>query len=191
LLAAVAATVFVFGACSGPRVDVLSSTTPTTPPTTPSTPPAPSVPTTRQFRGTIERIDSTNQIIVVDHVSVSVPSSATIHDADGNTLAFASLQVGDVVSVTATVSNGTVTATAIVRESQPPTTVTLNGRVAAVSGTCPALTFAVSDVTVTTSAGTTVTGGTCAQIVNGIGVTVTGTRQADRSIAATEVVIGR
>lgn len=192
-LAAVAAAVLVAAACSGPRVDVLSSTAaPSTTPATstpPATPPTTPASVTRQFRGTIDRIDATTQILVVDGASVSVPSSATIRDSAGATLAFASLQVGDVVAVTATVNGGTLTATAIVREAQAPSTVTVDGRVAAVSGTCPTLTFAVSDVTVTTSASTTVSGGSCAQIVNGVDVHATGTRQADRSIAATQVTI--
>jgi len=70
-----------------------------------------------------------------------------------------------------------------------PTTVTVRGRVAALSGSCPTLTFAVSDTTVTTTAATTISGGSCAQIVNGVVVDVTGTRQDDRSIAATAIVI--
>ena len=68
---------------------------------------------------------------------------------------------------------------------------TLSGPVAAVSGACPTLTFAVSDTTVTTTGATVVTGGSCAQIVNGVNVQVTGTRQADRSVVAAQVVIRR
>jgi hypothetical protein len=44
---------------------------------------------------------------------------------------------------------------------------------------------------VTTTAATTFSGGMCSQVANGINVNVTGTRQADRTIAATAVVIRR
>jgi hypothetical protein len=94
----------------------------------------------------------------------------------------------DVISSTAPNASTPVTAPAPT-PAPAPSTVTLSGRVAAVSGSCPALTFAVSDVTVTTNASTSVSGGTCAQIANGVQVEVTGTRQADRSIAASKIVI--
>jgi hypothetical protein len=90
----------------------------------------------------------------------------------------------DVLSTTASPTQTPPASTA-----PPPTRVTVSGRVAAMSGSCPTLTFAVSDTTVTTTAATTVRGGTCAQIVNGVVVDATGTRQADRSIAATAIVI--
>ena len=173
------------GACSGPRVDVVSTSPAAPTSSAPSTtPPA----ATRQFRGAIERIDATASVLVVDGASVSVPASATIRDTGGGALTFADLKVGDIVSIVATIGGNTITATTIVRESPPPPpTTTLTGRVAAVSGTCPALTFAVSEATVTTTAATTFSGGTCAQVVNGVHVEVTGTRQADRSLAATQV----
>jgi hypothetical protein len=116
-LAVAVAITFVGAACSGPRVDVISSTPAPIAPTPPSTPVKPSPPV--------------NQTVRID------------------------------------------------------------GRVAAASGTCPTLTFAVSDETVTTTQATTFSGGTCPQVVNGVNVDVTGTRQTDRTIAATAVVIRR
>jgi hypothetical protein len=179
-------------ACGGSSVQVLSSTT--SPSSTTSTPNAPmSAP--RQFRGAIERIDAATRVIVVAGLSVSVPASATIDDSAGNAIAFSALQVGDIVSISAMVADGSVTATTVTVDSPAPapapspSTVTLSGRVAAVSGACPSLTFAVSDTTVTTSSSTAVTGGSCTDIVDGADVQVTGTRQDDRSVAASQVVI--
>jgi hypothetical protein len=47
--------------------------------------------------------------------------------------------------------------------------------------------FAIDSVTITTTASTTFTGITCAQIVNGSSVVVQGVRQTDASVAATSV----
>ena len=112
------------------------------------------------------------------NLSLTLLSAATL------TLGACSGPRVDVISSTAPSTSPPATA-----PSPAPSTVTLSGRVAAVSGSCPALTFAVSDVTVTTTASTTVSGGSCAQIANGVQVEVTGTRQADRSIAASKIVI--
>jgi hypothetical protein len=67
-------------------------------------------------------------------------------------------------------------------------TVRLDGDVSGVSGTCPSITFTASRTTVKTSSSTTFDGG-CAAIVNGASVSVTGTRQADNSVAATRVAV--
>lgn len=68
-----------------------------------------------------------------------------------------------------------------------PHVVELRGRVAALSGTCPSVLFAIDSTTVTTSSGTTFTGVTCAMIVNGSSLIVAGARQTDGSIAVTTV----
>lgn len=185
LPAALAAALSV-SACGGSSVQVLSSTT------SPGSPPSSTAPTPppRQFRGPIDHIDASTRTITVSGIQVAVPPSATITNSSGGSIAFADLQVGDIVSVTGTYSGGTVTATAIqVQAPASPPSFTLSGRVAALSGTCPSLTFAVSSTTVTTSSATKVTGGSCTDIANGVDVQVTGARQADRSVAASQVAI--
>lgn len=88
-------------------------------------------------------------------------------------------------------SNGSTGSTPSTGSTTPhPQTVDVVGRVAAVSGTCPSLLFAIDSVTITTTASTTFTGITCAQIVNGSSVVVQGVRQTDASVAATSVSAG-
>ena len=186
MLPAALAAALSIAACSGSSVQVLSSTT------SPSSPPSSTAPTppTRQLRGAIERIDASTSTIIVSGAQVAVPASATISNSSGSTIAFSDLHVGDVVSVTGTSNGGVVTATAItVLAPAAPPAVMVSGRVAALSGTCPSLTFAVSDTTVTTSASTAVTGGSCTDIANGVNVQVTGARQTGRSVAASQVAI--
>jgi hypothetical protein len=188
LPAALAALGMTSVACGGREVEVISSTvTSTSTSATAPTSPSPAAP--RQFRGTVERIDAANRAIVIGGTVVTVPPAATIRAATGQVLTFTDLHVGDVVSVTATVAAGAVTASAIVVETAARSTVTLTGRVAALSGNCPTVTFAVADTTVTATAATRVTGGACAQIVNGVDVQVTGTRQTDRSVVATDIAL--
>lgn len=62
----------------------------------------------------------------------------------------------------------------------------IKGLVSGLSGTCPALTFTVNSVKVTTNSATTFED-PCAQIANGRRVEVEGTRQPDGSIVATEI----
>ena len=191
LASAIGAVALTIAACGGSRVEVVSTTT--SPSTSAASAPSPPAPATRQFRGTIDRIDAANRVLVIAGTTVAVPASATIRNAAGSALAFTDLHVGDIVSVSGTEAAGVVTATAVVVDAPAPSasTVAISGRVAAVSGICPTLTFAVSDTTVTTTAATVMTGGSCTQIANGIDVEVTGTRQADRSVVATQVTIRR
>jgi hypothetical protein len=57
------------------------------------------------------------------------------------------------------------------------------------TGTCPAVTFTVQGTKVTTSSTTVFTGVTCAALVNGTNVQVSGQKQADGTIAASKVVL--
>jgi Domain of unknown function (DUF5666) len=63
------------------------------------------------------------------------------------------------------------------------------GRVSNLSGSCPALTFAVQGKTVKTNSATKFQHGSCTSIANGTRVEVEGTRQADGTILATKVEI--
>ena len=183
-----AAVIGSSAACGGRQVEVLSTTTsPST--SAPSVPSTPAAAPERAVRGTIEAIHASSSTIVISGgIDVIVPAAATIRSAAGP-IAFGGLAIGDIVSVTGTLSKGTITATAITVDATVPATVSFEGRVEAVSGTCPALTFAVADTTVTTAASTVLSGGTCAQIVNGVSARVTGTRQSDGSVNATQIAI--
>jgi hypothetical protein len=63
----------------------------------------------------------------------------------------------------------------------------VEGTVAALTGTCPAITFTVGTTKVTTSSTTTFKDGVCTGIANGTKVEVKGTLQTDGSIAASSV----
>ena len=63
----------------------------------------------------------------------------------------------------------------------------LDGSVASLSGTCPALTFIVRDTTVKTNGTTQFASGSCSRIANGVRIEVDGTRQPDGLIVATKV----
>ncbi len=63
----------------------------------------------------------------------------------------------------------------------------MEGTVSGLAGTCPALTFSVGTLKVSTSASTIFRGGACAQLANGVKIEVTGMSQADGSVGATRV----
>lgn len=81
-------------------------------------------------------------------------------------------------------ADGSVLATKVELES---TDEELDGRLSALTGTCPAVSFTVRNTRVTTSAATVFTGVTCLTLVDRMKLEVEGTRQADGSIAATSV----
>jgi hypothetical protein len=64
------------------------------------------------------------------------------------------------------------------------------GIVAKISGTCPTLSFVLSGVNVQLSAKTTIEGGTCADIKEGVRAGAMGDRNADGSVQAVRVKIG-
>jgi hypothetical protein len=65
----------------------------------------------------------------------------------------------------------------------------VEGAVSGLTNGCPSLRFTVQGVTVVTSGDTRFSGGACAQLENGDEVEVTGRRQADGTVLATEVKI--
>lgn len=71
----------------------------------------------------------------------------------------------------------------------PPPPATVSGKVSAVSGTCPALTFTLGGKTVKTNASTTFSGGACADVKNDASAGAMGALQADGSILATQVKV--
>ena len=71
-------------------------------------------------------------------------------------------------------------------EVQNPVQITMKNGKPALSGTCPAVSFIVSGVTVTTSATTRFEDGACSGLRNGARVEVQGTRSGD-TVMASEV----
>jgi hypothetical protein len=65
--------------------------------------------------------------------------------------------------------------------------VELSGSISGLSGRCDNLRFTVAKTVVTTNRDTRFRGGSCERLDNGDKVEVTGLRQADGSVAASEV----
>jgi Domain of unknown function (DUF5666) len=139
------------------------------------------------FSGTISAIDTAAMTIVVDGTTVSVPASAQINGGPGGAVTFAGLAVGWRVTVHATRSGSTLTATEIDVEQRGAPAVDIRGRIQALAGSCPALTFAIESIHVSTSSATVFAGAACSQLANGTQVTVDGNAQSDGSIAAARV----
>jgi len=68
--------------------------------------------------------------------------------------------------------------------------VKVDGTVSGLGGTCPTLTFTLDGKTIKTSAATSYSGGTCADVKNDAKIAVAGAAQADGSILAAQVRIG-
>ena len=150
-----------------------------------------------EVNGHITALDAGARNFSIGTQQVSVPLTAIIRHGS-KTLLFTDLQLGDHVEV-----KGSMGATALVAtevkveqggkgddgedEDGDRDESELNGAVAALAGTCPALTFNILTTKVTTSATTTFRGITCATVANATIVEVNGTKQADGSIAATRV----
>jgi hypothetical protein len=69
--------------------------------------------------------------------------------------------------------------------------VVLSGRVSAVSGSCPALTFAVEGTSVYTTSATTFSRGPCKDLKNDKKVTVNGWLMSDGRVRADEVTFDK
>ena len=84
--------------------------------------------------------------------------------------------------------NGTSAAVETTQRSTSPD-VTLTDTVTIVSGTCPAVTFAVGSKTVVTTSTTAFSPGTCADVKTGVNVTVVGTTGTDGRVTAKTVSV--
>lgn len=150
-----------------------------------------------EVNGHITALDAGARKFSVGTQQVSVPLTAIIRHGS-KTLLFTDLQLGDHVEVKGSMGATALDATEVKVEQggkgddgedgdgdrdEPE----LNGAVAALVGTCPALTFNVGTTKVTTSATTTFRGITCAAVALGTIVEVDGTKQGDGSIVATRV----
>jgi Domain of unknown function (DUF5666) len=181
----VAAAVLSTAACGRHDIDVINATAPTAPGSGSTSQSNPSVPVV--VSGAITAINATAQTLVVSGTTVIVPAGARLDDGQGGTVAFSALQVGWHVTIRATRVGSVITASEIVVDERVAPTVEIEGRVSALNGTCPALTFMIDSITISTSASTTFSGGTCAQLANGALVTVDGNGQPNASVTATRV----
>jgi hypothetical protein len=174
-------------ACGRRDVEVISSTT-TPSAVAASSPGAPSVPTTVVVRGTIDSIDAAARTIVVRGTIVSVPAAATIRARTGS-LTFADLKVGETLEIVATRNGSALVASDIVVEADgnPVQQVEIEGSIATLQGSCPAVTFSIRSTAISTTATTTFAGRTCSQLANGVTVTVDGLRQTSGAITAARV----
>jgi hypothetical protein len=108
------------------------------------------------------------------------------------------LKVGDILQVVGThpADSGTVTAATVTTTSAAPTpsptssTVTMNGTITGLTGTCPALAMSVGTVYVRTNSATTFSGKACGDLKVGESIGVAGAKQTDGTVLAS-VVAGK
>jgi K+/H+ antiporter YhaU regulatory subunit KhtT len=175
-------------------------TTQTSPPPTPTppTPTPPPAPVPVSLTGTVAGLDGTCPSVTFTIGGTAVYTNATTQIGGGGTCT--DLKNGDTRYVSGTKqSDGRVLATYVSGAVAPPpppppppppapVTVTLNGILASLAGTCPSLTFTVAGTAVYTNASTQIGGGgTCTDLKNGDTRYVSGTRQSDGRVLATYV----
>jgi hypothetical protein len=131
------------------------------------------------------------QSLVVRTTTVKVSASTVIRH--GHTpVAFADLKVGEQIHVKGTSDGKTIAATEITVQNEDDDherTVEAQGVVSGLKGKCPSITFTIGTTNIATSATTTFRHGACEHVTNGGSVEVTGARQADGSILASQVSI--
>ena len=107
----------------------------------------------------------------------------------------ATLKVGDVVTVVGThpADNGTVTATAITSTATTtvPPTVTMNGTIGGLAGSCPALSISIGSTYVRTNSATVFQGKSCGELKTGDAAGVAGATQSDGTILATILYVSK
>lgn len=86
-------------------------------------------------------------------------------------------------------SDGSVTTTRVFFEDNDTEGARAKGAVAGLQGACPAVTFTLGNITITTSAATRFRNGSCSQLAAGVQVTARGTAQPDGSIQAATVTL--
>jgi hypothetical protein len=145
-----------------------------------------------ELEGLIASINISARTMVVNGQTVSVPTSAVIRHGD-KPFTLAELLVGQRVHVKGTMNGSTLVATEVMLQDEnvnPPgreDEAEVEGAVSGLSGSCPSIAFTVQSTHVSTSASTVFEKGTCAQVANGVKVSVKGSRQTDGSIKATRV----
>ncbi len=163
-----------------------------------------------EVEGRIAVLNLVARTLRIGDTTVVVPAGTPIRHG-GTPMELADLRVGDRVHVQATKNGVIVTATEVVFQTSNPPLPTptptpsatptptptpppddhhdaqVNGIVAGLGGTCPAVHFTIGATHVTTGATTEFDGGPCSQLANGIRVEVKGTTLSDGSVSALRV----
>lgn len=184
-LTAVVSMMFGCGGSNGPSPTAPESAVPAAVPTSNQ-----AIERPRDLRGPVANLAGACPTVsfTIDSTPVTTTASTTFETAcstlaDGSTVRVegAPQADGSVVATTVTITS---------MSSAPPVPLTtVQGAVADLSGSCPALTFMVGPTSVTTTAETSFRGSGCAALANGSFVAVNGTAQSNGSIAATRVFV--
>ena len=148
-----------------------------------------------QLEGRIAAINpgGTANTLLVDSVTVSVPTTAIIRHGDTD-MTFAELKVGDRVHVKGTRNGLLLTAReVVVQNDNASVPVNVTGAVSLLQSgfACPAIRFTVAGWIVETSAATDFQKGSCTSIANGTSVHVKGDVQSSGRVLATWVQVGK
>ena len=121
----------------------------------------------------------------VQGTAVKTSSSTTCDGTKGCSI----MANGDSVTVVGTKqSDGTVVASKVTNATAPPPAdVTLNGVIAGLAGTCPALTMTVAGSAVKTTTSTVFTSKGCTELKNGDTVYAIGPKQSDGTVLASKI----
>ena len=148
-----------------------------------------------QLEGTIASVDTAHKSFVVRGTTVNVLPETIIRH--GHTLlTFADLVAGARVHVKGSADGAAVAAREITVQREDGKDLDdrdgneVEGVVSGLAGTCPAITFNVGTLKVTTSATTIFRRDGCAAVINGAPVEVKGTVQSNGSLAASRVSAG-
>jgi hypothetical protein len=100
---------------------------------------------------------------------------------------------GDSVTVVGTKqSDGSVVASKVTNATAPPPAdVTLNGAIAGLAGTCPALMMTVAGGAVKTTTSTVFTNKVCTELKNGDTVYAIGPKQSDGTLLASKIYFAK
>jgi hypothetical protein len=142
-----------------------------------------------QVNGRIDSIDAGARTLRVGSQTVLVQQATFIRHGN-RTFGFSDLRIGNHVQVKGSRDGSMLVASEIkveTGEDDDDDDSELHGAISGLSGSCPALTFFVSGVRVTTSAATRFEDGACSTLRNDQRVEVEGTLASDGTLRATKV----
>jgi hypothetical protein len=139
-----------------------------------------------QLEGKIASTDYPARKLVVGTTVVNVPQGVEITNGY-RLLELTDLIVGARVHVKGTKAGDAITASRILAQQTGLDTVTINGVVSDLAGTCPDATFRFGSTAIAVNRSTIFVQGSCAQIQNLLPVEVKGLRRPDGSVLATQV----
>lgn len=157
---------------------------------TTETAPAPPEDTSASIQGTLKTITGTAPALVLTVDSTTVrTSSATTVKRRGDVQSLDTLKAGQTLHVVGTrKSDGSIDARLIeIDDDATGGEVEIEGAVGGLKGACPAVSFGINGLSITTNASTTFDGLACGAVKNGDKVQVNGTKQTDGSVLATRV----